>query len=451
MFSRLSIALFLAVLAVMPPLAEGSNSVSRKTREETFRAVWETVRDRYFDPAFGGLDWNAVGRETKPKALDAPSDEAFYEVLQGMVDRLGQSHFRVLPPSWIGTKHLSRKGVASAGIEITEAGGEVLVWRMREGATPDGLRPGCVLRGVAGVSLGELRDDVRAQSKGKATGNYVFHEAVEALLTGGAGDTVEVRYTCGAAKGGAAKEMSAELPLRYSQRERSESFGFMPSMETDFGVKRLPGGILAIRFNLFVMSLLPRIREAVKQASTDGTRGIVFDVRGNPGGIGAMANGIAGYLVSKQASMGVMKLRGAELKFLAFPQEGAFMGPVAVLVDRNSASTSEIFAAGLQEMGRAIVVGERSMGAALPSYIVDLPSGALLQYAAADFATPKGARIEGKGVTPDIPVSLTAESLLAGEDLPLEAARATLDRKAPPAGGSGSGSSGSGGIIVTGE
>ena len=280
-----------------------------------------------------------------------------------------------------------------------------------------------------------------AQSKGAAAGNFLYHEAVETLLTGRAGDQVKVRFTCGAPE-----ELSAEVPLRYSQRERSESFGFMPSMETDFEVKRLSRGIISIRFNLFVMSLLPRIREAVKQAATDGTRGIVFDVRGNPGGIVAMANGIAGYLVSKQASLGVMKMRGTELKFLAFPQDGAFLGPVAVLVDRNSASTSEIFAAGLQEMGRAIVVGERSMGAALPSYIVDLPNGALLQYAAADFVTPKGVRIEGKGVAPDIAVSLSAESLLAGEDLPLEAARAALDRMAPATSGPGNG-----GITVTGE
>ncbi|MCC7342753.1 MAG: hypothetical protein IT170_16850 [Bryobacterales bacterium] len=439
---RLTLALFLAVLAALPLAAEASNSVSRETREETFRAVWETVRDRYFDPAFGGLDWNAVGREMKPKAIGAPSDEAFYDVLQGMVDRLGQSHFRVLPPSWIGTKHLARRGAASAGIELAEAGGEMLVWRMRESTgAPAGLRPGCEVAGIAGTSLPALKRKILAEAKGVAAGDALYNETVEALLTGRAGDRVEIRYSCG---GG--KESTAELPLAYSQRERSESFGFMPSMETEFEVKRLPGGILSIRFNLFVMSLLPRIRDALRHAATDGTRGIVFDVRGNPGGIGAMANGIAGYLVRKQASLGLMKLRGAELKFLAFPQEGAFTGPVAVLIDRNSASTSEIFAAGLQELGRAVIVGERSMGAALPSYIVDLPNGALLQFAAADFVTPKGIRIEGKGVTPDIAVSLSARTLLAGEDVPLEAARAALDRQAPPAANPGHA-----GFTVTGE
>ena len=442
MFLRLLLALFLIASAAMPLSAESSNTVSRETREETFRAVWETVRDRFYDPTFGSLDWEAIGRETKPKAIDAPSDEAFYDALQGMVDRLGQSHFSVLPPFWVGTRHLSRRGSANAGIELTEADGQILVWRMRESsAALRGLRPGCTLLEAAGTSLSALRKQMRAQTKGKVVGDHLYHEAVEALLTGPAGDEVKLRFSCGNSK-----VSSVAVPLRYSQRERSESFGFMPSMETDFEVKHLPGAILSIRFNLFVMSVMPRIREAIQQAAKDGTRGIVFDVRANPGGIGAMANGIAGYLVKKQANIGVMKMRGTELKFLAFPQDGAFTGPIAVLVHGSCTSTSEIFAAGLQEMGRAIVVGERSMGAALPSYIVDLPGGALLQFAAADFVTPKGFRIEGNGVTPDIPVTLSAETLLAGEDAPLEAAREALDRKAPPATGTDNGV-----FTVTGE
>lgn len=441
MLPRLAFALVFLLAAFRPAPAAASNSVSAELRKETFQAVWETVRDRYFDPSFGGLDWDAVRRETEADAIAAPSDEAFYEALQRMVDRLGQSHFSVLPPFWVSTDHLSRKGAASAGVEFIEIDRQVLVWRTREPMSAAGLRPGCALLEVDGTSLRALRDRMRKESADRPAGAHFYREAVEALLSGPSGGAVKVRYSCGDSK-----ELTAELPLRYSQAERSESFGFMPGMETEFEVKPLPGSIVAIRFNLFVTSLMPRIREAITQAAASGARGLIFDIRGNPGGIGAMANGIAGYLVNEQSNIGVMKLRGAELKFIAFPQQGAFTGPVAVIVDRNSASTSEIFAAGLQEMGRAIVVGERSMGAALPSYIVSLPGGALLQFAAADFVTPKGFRIEGKGVTPDVRVAVTAKSLLAGEDAPLEAARAALAAKTEPTRHSGGEP-----IIVTGN
>ncbi|HEX8090456.1 MAG TPA: S41 family peptidase, partial [Blastocatellia bacterium] len=80
------------------------------------------------------------------------------------------------------------------------------------------------------------------------------------------------------------------------------------------------------------------------------------------------------------------------------------------------------FAAGIQELGRATVVGEPSMGAALPSQIIQLPTGARLQYAIADFKTPKGVLVEGRGVRPDVEVSLTRRALLEGRDSQLEAA-----------------------------
>jgi carboxyl-terminal processing protease len=117
-----------------------------------------------------------------------------------------------------------------------------------------------------------------------------------------------------------------------------------------------------------------------------------------------------------------MKMRSSELKFAFFPQENRYAGPVAVLIDGMSASTSEIFSGGVQEIGRAVIVGERSAGAALPSHIQKLPTGALFQFAVADFKTPKGVLIEGRGVIPDIEARYDRASLLAGRDAQLEAA-----------------------------
>ncbi|MEO6391875.1 MAG: S41 family peptidase, partial [Pyrinomonadaceae bacterium] len=74
------------------------------------------------------------------------------------------------------------------------------------------------------------------------------------------------------------------------------------------------------------------------------------------------------------------------------------------------------------ETKRALVVGERTAGAALPSVFEKLPTGAVFQYAVGDFKTPSGVLIEGRGVIPDKPVQLTRESLLAGKDAQLDAA-----------------------------
>jgi carboxyl-terminal processing protease len=85
-------------------------------------------------------------------------------------------------------------------------------------------------------------------------------------------------------------------------------------------------------------------------------------------------------------------------------------------------STSEIFAAGLQGVGRARVFGEVTGGQALPALMVRMPNRDVLMYAFADFVAPDGTRVEGRGVIPDVAVPLTRADLLAGRDAPLEAA-----------------------------
>src|SRR6476659_717919 len=135
-----------------------------------------------------------------------------------------------------------------------------------------------------------------------------------------------------------------------------------------------------------------------------------------------MAPGIAGVLGEKATSLGTMTMRAGYTRFFVNPQPNPYLGPVVILTDGGSASTSEIFAGGLQELERAVVVGERTAGAALPSFFQKLPTGALFQYAIGDFKTPKGMLIEGRGVAPDIEVKLTRRALLEGRDPQLDAA-----------------------------
>jgi len=146
-------------------------------------------------------------------------------------------------------------------------------------------------------------------------------------------------------------------------------------------------------------------------------------LRGNPGGIGAMAMGMAGWFVDKPGQrLGTMTLRAATLNFVINPRAGAYAGPLAVLVDGSSASTAEIFAGGLKDLGRARVFGTRTAGAALPSVITRLPNGDGFQYAIANYVSFSGQALESNGVIPDVEVQRTRETLLAGRDTVIEAA-----------------------------
>ena len=86
------------------------------------------------------------------------------------------------------------------------------------------------------------------------------------------------------------------------------------------------------------------------------------------------------------------------------------------MVDELSGSTAEVFAGGLQENGRARIVGTRTAGAVLPSLAAPLPTGGALIHVISDFRTPKGVELEGKGVQPDLVVKLSRASILAGRD-----------------------------------
>ena len=96
-------------------------------------------------------------------------------------------------------------------------------------------------------------------------------------------------------------------------------------------------------------------------------------------------------------------------------------------MDGLSASTSEIFTAGLKDHGRARVFGETTAGAALPAAANRLPNGDVLMHAIADLIRPNGKRIEGVGVHPDEPVPVTRKGLLSDVDEPLLAARDWID------------------------
>jgi carboxyl-terminal processing protease len=169
-----------------------------------------------------------------------------------------------------------------------------------------------------------------------------------------------------------------------------------------------------------------------------GMKALVLDLRGNPGGVGPMSVPVARMLLSEPGSLGALRFRDFTQEFNVEPDPDPFTGPVAVLVDAGTASTSEIFAQGLRDLGRVTIVGgEPSAGAALPSLIEELPGGAVLQYVVGDYRSPSGVAVEGKGVVPDVTVKETRQAFADGKDPVLDAAAEHLHGKLSPGDGQG--------------
>ena len=176
--------------------------------------------------------------------------------------------------------------------------------------------------------------------------------------------------------------------------------------------------IVLLTFNVWMFPIMQPIAAAVDE--NRDADGFIIDLRGNPGGVGGLSMGIAGQFIDEPASLGDMITRDTTMHFRVNPQRSTpdgrlvkpFAGPLAIIIDNASASTSEIFAAGLQQLDRATVVGRNSAGAALPALVINLPNRDRFMFAMANFTGPEGKSIEGGGVKPDLEVALTRDELL---------------------------------------
>ncbi|MFN0084618.1 MAG: S41 family peptidase [Blastocatellia bacterium] len=399
-----------AVIGAVPS-AESPGEV----RLRTFDIVWRTVKEKHFDPTLGGVDWEKVRERYLPRAA-AASDQELYGILQEMLGELGQSHFNIIPPEAVIADE-DREPSGGIGIDLRIIGDAAVITRVDPASAgfQAGLRPGFIIRQVGDKSVPQMLDALSKSPLSNALKAVRATRRVLGEVNGEPGGTVRIVYL-----DAGDQPREAVIKRERLKGELSPRLGAFPPQYTEFESKRLAGGIGYIRFNIFTTPVMARIREAIVSFHDAG--GIIIDLRGNPGGVAGIATGMAGQLSDKAGSLGTMKMRSSELKFAIFPQPNAFTGPVAILIDGLSGSTSEVFSSGMQELGRAVVIGERSAGACLPSFFQKLPTGALFQFAIADFKTPKGMLVEGRGVSPDIEVKWDRASLLSGRDAQLEAA-----------------------------
>ena len=428
---------------------------------ETFDFAWRKIADTFWDESMGGVDWQEVGEELRPRARDAADNTELRLVLQDMLSRLGQSHFGVLPgrgstesPLAVDdseetggcTRALIRAVTGAGGSAASDAGpgfdvrfidATPVVSRVEPGSSADrqGLRTGLEVVRVENQDLAALAGCLELDSLDPWASKMVRLRALEGLLYGDAGDPVGVEF---------ADRMGDQSTLELQRAHHPDAvelgFGNLPPMRYLFETEVLEtaaGRILAVRFNVWLIPVVEAFEAALYGEPAEGepaVDGVLIDVRGNPGGVAGTAVGVAGYLLEEKVVLGRMKNRATEINLNVYPRQVSragkriegFKGPVAVLIDGGSASTSEIFAAGLQDHGRARLFGEQTAAAALPSVIERMPNGDLLMHAIADFERPSGERVEGRPVEPESPVPLTREGLLAGRDEPREAALAWI-------------------------
>jgi carboxyl-terminal processing protease len=398
----------------------------RRLDLQSFDYVWTTIRDRHWDPAMGGLDWQAARDELRPGVENAETPSDARAVIDELISRIGLSHYSIIPAEVYDQLALPNGEGAldgSTGIDVRVIDGQALVISVVEGspAAEAGVRTGWALVRVGEDPLATAFETVAQEFAGTRYEDLALAAVVKGRLSGPVGETVTVEFRDGGDRTRVVALVLAE------ERGHKVQLGYLPPIHVWIDSKRIEDTIGYIAFNMFIdpANVMPAFNDAM--TSFMDSDGIIIDVRGNPGGAAIMAMGMVGWMIAeKDHYLGTMQTRDNELKIVVFPRPTTYAGPVAVLVDGLSGSCSEIFAGGLKDLGRARIFGSRTMGAALPSAIEMLPNGDGFQYAFANYVSRGGEVLEGVGVVPDVEIEPTREALLEGKDAALEAAIAWI-------------------------
>lgn len=410
-----------------------------------FDRAWELVRDTYHDAAFNGLDWDGVRAELRPRAEVSTRRSEGRMLINEMASRLGESHFGVIPEEAESGEVAdapaeatgSRDGVVGLDVRVVE--GRAVVTRVTPGGPAEraGIRTGWVIERIGDTDTRGIYEDLAA-SVGERTARMYAWQAMRSRLDGAPASVVELTVRDGRDR---RRRVTVE---RVEAEGEVVKFGNLPpttvSLRSRWLTPEETGSAEArvgyIEFNMFMVPIAAKFERAMYEFRDADA--VVIDLRGNIGGVASMCASMSRYFVTRPSRIGTMKMRGQNIDFNATPvvvtmageRLSPFEGPVAILMDEGTASTSEFLAGGLRGLGRARTFGSASAGMALPAAMSRLPSGDVFMHAIADYVSSDGSRLEADGVPADEPVELRRADLLAGIDAPLRAAATWAARAA---------------------
>lgn len=169
--------------------------------------------------------------------------------------------------------------------------------------------------------------------------------------------------------------------------------------------KELEEGYYWMRITRFSERTTQELQEALKDAAKTGLKGIVLDLRNNPGGLVEQAVGVSDTFLPTGT---IVSIRGrqdsSKREYTAKAQGTDVTVPMVVLVNAGSASASEIVAGALRDHKRALIIGERTFGKGSVQNIIPLSDGSGLKLTVALYYTPNGSSIQAEGIAPDIEI-----------------------------------------------
>jgi carboxyl-terminal processing protease len=361
------------------PLALPSLAGERQEAREAVRDAWEIVDRTYLDIASEQANW---AEQQQLFDRDYTSLAEAYDAIQVALESLGDPYTRVLPPESPTARSAAiSEEIAGSGLhlQIDTAG------RLRV-ATPPPLDSPAFAAGL------RSRDWIAA-IEGHPTAGINCGEVLRRQL-----NSATTPLTLAVRRNGSTP-LQVEIPLRVK-----------PLPTVSYSVKSLAHRQLGyIRLRQFDKDSGRQVRDAIRNLEDRNVSGYILDLRANSGGLLDASTDIA-QLFLEQATIVTIEDRTG-IQQIRAESDALTDKPLAVLVDRGSASASEILAGALQDAERANLVGTRTFGKGLVQSVHPLPGDGYLAVTVARYRTPEGRDIHHHGLQPNLTVELSQAAM----------------------------------------
>ena len=367
----------------------GVSAVLAVTPDQLYDEVWRLISLKYVDQTDNSQDWN-VWRHRYDGKMKSKDDA--YTAIDTMLASLNDPYTRFLDPKEFAEETSSIKGsLQGIGIQIGLKDGNLVVIAPIEGSPAD--------------KAGILTDDLILEIDGISTKGITIDKAAD-KIRGNSGTQVTLLV-----------KRKDEEPKKYTIT-RAEIEIKSVSVKTPIETK-IPDCIQYIRLSSFISKNAATEVLNILKTTASTKKGYILDLRSNPGGL--LSNAIlmsdmflqGGGIVSTVDRYGYKDTqRAGKIRVTN--------KPLVVLVNKGSASASEIFSGAMKDNQRAVLVGEQTFGKGLVQEINKLSDDAGLNVTIQRYLTPSGTDIHKKGITPDYTVKLSSENIKNKNDVQLK-------------------------------
>lgn len=366
------------------------------TPAELYDDVWKIVNKKFYDPTNNSQDW-AKWRYKYDHKLKTPEDA--YVAIDTMLASLNDPYTRFLSPKEFSEETQAIKGsLKGIGTQIGLRDGELVIIAPLEDSPAE--------------RAGLLADDKILEINGESTKGINIDAAAD-KIRGEKGTTVSLLIQ--------RKGVPNKVYTIVRDEIEVKSVSCKPPLETV-----VPDSIQYIRLSSFISkNAADEIKDILYNCSDK--KGIILDLRSNPGG-----------LLTNAISISDMLLKGGQIvstvdrdryKTTTRARYGQVTDkPIVIIINKGSASASEILSGALKDNHRATIVGEQSFGKGLVQEINKLPDEAGMNITIQRYLTPSGQDINKKGITPDVVVELKEEHVKAKDDVQLKKAIEVLEQ-----------------------